>query len=120
MDVDLARTLVTIVETGSFKEAANKLNLTQSAVSARVKLLEDVVGKRLLDRSKSGVQLTPSGEHFYRHATTMVRVWRQALLEVGLSEKHVDHLVVGHKSVFGKAFCSNGSRGYEKPEQISQ
>ena len=95
MDVDLARTLVSIVETGSFKEAANRLHLTQSAISARVKALEDAVGKRLLDRSKSGVQLTPSGEHFYRHATTLVRVWRQALLEVALSEEHVDHLVVG-------------------------
>lgn len=95
MDVDLARTLVAIVETGSFKEAANKLHLTQSAVSARIKILEDVVGKRLLERSKSGVALTPSGEHFYRHATTLVRVWRQALFEVSLSEHHVDHLVVG-------------------------
>ena len=54
MDVDLARTLVAIVETGSFKEAANKLYLTQSAVSARIKILEDAVGKRLLERSKSG------------------------------------------------------------------
>lgn len=95
MDADLARTLVAIVETGSFKEAANRLHLTQSAVSARIKTLEDVVGKRLLERSKSGVQLTPSGEHFYRHATTLVRVWRQALLEVALAEEHVDHLVIG-------------------------
>lgn len=95
MDVDLARTLLAIVETGSFKEAANRLHLTQSAVSARIKALEDAVGKRLLERSKSGVQLTPSGEHFYRHATTLVRVWRQALLEVALSEEHVDHLTVG-------------------------
>jgi LysR family transcriptional regulator, flagellar master operon regulator len=95
MDVDLARTLLAIVETGSFKEAANRLHLTQSAISARVKALEDAVGKRLLDRSKSGVKLTPSGEHFYRHATTLVRVWRQALLEVALSEEHIDHLAVG-------------------------
>lgn len=95
MDVDLARTLLAIVETGSFKEAANRLNLTQSAISARIKALEDAVGKRLLERSKSGVQLTPSGEHFYRHATTLVRVWRQALLEVALSEKHIDHLAIG-------------------------
>ena len=64
MDVDLARTLVAIVETGSFKEAANKLYLTQSAVSARIKILEDAVGKRLLERSKSGVALTPSGDAY--------------------------------------------------------
>ena len=95
MDVDHARTLLAIVETGSFKEAANKLHLTQSAISARVKALEDTIGKRLLERSKHGVQLTPSGEQFYRHATTLVRVWRQALLEVALADEHVDHLAVG-------------------------
>jgi DNA-binding transcriptional LysR family regulator len=95
MDVDHARTLLAIVETGSFKEAANKLHLTQSAISARIKALEDTIGKRLLDRSKGGIRLTPAGEHFYRHATTLVRVWRQALLEVALSDQHVDHLTVG-------------------------
>lgn len=95
MDVDLARTLVTIVETGSFKEAANKLHVTQSAISARIKALENAIGKRLLERSKSGVQLTSAGDHFYRHATTLVRVWRQAMLEVALSEEHVDHFAIG-------------------------
>ncbi len=95
MDVDLARTLLAIVETGSFKEAANKLNVTQSAISARVKTLENAIGKRLLERSKNGIALTAAGEHFYRHATTLVRVWRQALLEVAISDAHVDHLAVG-------------------------
>lgn len=83
------------METGSFKEAANKLNLTQSAISARVKALEDAIGKQLLERSKSGVRLTSAGEHFYRHATTLVRVWRQALLEVALSDRHADHFAIG-------------------------
>ena len=95
MDVDLARTLLAIVEMGSFKEAASKLNLTQSTISARVKTLEDVVGRRLLERSKAGVQLTPAGEHFYRHAVALVRVWRHALLEVAMSEEHSDHLAIG-------------------------
>jgi DNA-binding transcriptional LysR family regulator len=95
MDVDLARTLLAIIEAGSFKEAANKLNLTQSTISARVKTLEEAVGKRLLERSKAGVQLTPAGEHFYRHAVALVRVWRHALLEVAMSDEHTDHLAVG-------------------------
>jgi DNA-binding transcriptional LysR family regulator len=80
---------------GSFKEAANKLSLTQSTISARVKTLEEAVGKRLLERSKVGVQLTPSGKHFYRHAVALVRVWRHALLEVAMSDQHTDHLAIG-------------------------
>lgn len=95
MDVDHARTLLAIVETGSFKEAAARLNLTQSAISARIKALEDVVGKQLLVRSKSGIALTNAGEHFYRHASTLVRVWRQAMLEMSLADHHVEQLSIG-------------------------
>ena len=95
MDVDLARTLIAIVETGSFKDAAGKLNLTQSTISARIKTLEETLGQRLLDRSKAGVSLTPAGENFYRHATTLVRVWRQALLEVAVAEDFSAHFAVG-------------------------
>ena len=95
MDVNLARTLLAIVETGSFKDAAVKLNVTQSTISARVRTLEDIAGRRLLDRSKTGVKLTPAGEHFYRHSMVLVRVWRQAMLEMSLSEAHALHLSVG-------------------------
>jgi LysR family transcriptional regulator, flagellar master operon regulator len=95
VDVDHARTLLAIIETGSFKEAASRLNLTQSAISARIKALEDVVGKQLLVRSKSGISLTNAGEHFYRHASTLVRVWRQAMLEMALADHHVDQLSIG-------------------------
>ena len=104
MDVDLARTLLTIVETGSFKEAATRLHLTQSAISARVKALEDAVGKRLLERSRNGVNLTPAGEQFYRHATTLVRVWRHALLDVALAERSVSHLAVGAQTSLWEGF----------------
>ena len=95
MDVDLARTLIAIVETGSFKEAANKLHLTQSTISARIKTLEDVLGRRLLERSKAGISLTPAGENFLRHATTLVRVWRHAMLEVAMTQEFSSHLAVG-------------------------
>ncbi|MBU2532669.1 MAG: LysR family transcriptional regulator [Alphaproteobacteria bacterium] len=95
MDVDFARTLLAIVDAGSFKDAAGKLNVTQSTVSARMRALEDAVGRRLLERSKAGVRLTPAGEHFYRHSVTLVRVWRQAMLELALSERSMMHLAVG-------------------------
>lgn len=95
MDVNLARTLLAIVETGSFKDAAVKLNLTQSTISARIKTLEEALGKQLLERSKAGVRLTPAGEQFLRHATALVRVWHHALLEVGLADQHSDHFAIG-------------------------
>ena len=95
MDVTLAKTFTAIAETGSFKDAADRLNVTQSTVSMRVKALEDVLGRRLFERSKLGARLTPAGEQFQRHAMALLRVWHHAQLEVSLSKHHTDHLTVG-------------------------
>jgi DNA-binding transcriptional LysR family regulator len=95
MDITLARTFLTVAETGSFVEAGQRLNVTQSTISSRIKALEDLLGRSLLDRSKSGATLTPAGQQFHKHALALVRVWEHARLEIGLSEAHRDHLSVG-------------------------
>jgi LysR family transcriptional regulator, flagellar master operon regulator len=95
MDVNLAKTFLSVAETGSFFHAARKLNITQSTVSARVKTLEEMLGRSLFDRSKSGATLTGAGEQFLKHALALVRVWQHAQLEVGLSDQHSDHLAIG-------------------------
>jgi DNA-binding transcriptional LysR family regulator len=95
MDVNLARTFLMVAETRSFIDAARKMNITQSTVSARIKGLEDLLGRPLFERSKSGAELTAAGEQFQKHALALVRVWQHAQLEVGLSDQHRDHLAVG-------------------------
>lgn len=95
MDINLARTFLTVAETGSFIEAARKMNLTQSTVSARIRTLELHLDKDLFERSKSGASLTTAGEQFRRHALALVRVWQHAQLEVSGSDKHRDKLSVG-------------------------
>ena len=95
MDITLARTFVAIAEWGSFIEAAHRLHVTQSTVSARVRTLENELGRVLFERSKSGAKLTPAGEQFYRHALALIRVWQHAQLEVGIADQHEDHLTIG-------------------------
>ncbi len=95
MDTTLAKTFLAIAEAGSFVDAAERLHVTQSTVSSRIKALEDMLGRSLLQRSKSGATLTPSGQQFHKHALAIVRVWEHARLEVGLAETHRDHLSVG-------------------------
>jgi len=55
-------TFRTVVESGSFSKAANLLGLSQPAVSAQVRALEDEVGESLLDRSHRRIELTEAGE----------------------------------------------------------
>ncbi len=84
MDIELARTFLEVVETGNFKRAADRLNVTQSTVSMRVKTLEDLLGQRLFRRSKAGAELTAPGHHFNQYALTMVRAWQQARQDIAL------------------------------------
>ena len=84
MNIDLARTFLEIVETGNFNKAAERLSVTQSTVSMRIKALEDELGRPLFVRSKAGTELTAAGVQFRRYATMMVRVWEQARQEIAL------------------------------------
>ncbi len=95
MDINLIKTYLAIVETGSFIEAADRINMTQSTVSARIKTLEQQLGKPLFLRSKAGASLTTTGEQFHKHAIALLRVWEHARLDVGLAAEHESHLTIG-------------------------
>ena len=66
MDIDRARTFLEIIHTGSFLGAADRLHVTQTTVSARIRTLEDDLGRRLFVRNRTGAQLTPAGREFQR------------------------------------------------------
>jgi DNA-binding transcriptional LysR family regulator len=87
MDLDLARTFIEIVESGSFVRAAERLNLTQSTVSSRIKELELQLGREVFIRSKTGATLTGAGLRFQPHARAMLRAWQEARSDAGLSER---------------------------------
>ncbi len=95
MDIELARTFLAVVETGSFVGAADRVHVTQSTVSMRIRSLEEQLGKPLFERGKTGASLTPAGVQFQRHALALVRVWQQARLEVALPSGYRSALAVG-------------------------
>lgn len=95
MDISLAKTFLEVVATGSFVGAAERLHLTQTAISARIRLLEDQVGRRLFVRNRAGARLTPAGERFQHHATTLVQVWERARQQVALPAGRANLVGVG-------------------------
>jgi DNA-binding transcriptional LysR family regulator len=84
MDIAAARTFLEIVKTGSFVRAAGNLNVTQTAVSARIRVLEQQLDRQLFVRNKAGARLTPAGDQFLHYATTMVQIWERALHQVAM------------------------------------
>ncbi|HSI55084.1 MAG: LysR family transcriptional regulator [Ramlibacter sp.] len=95
MDITLARTFLEIVSSRSFVQAAQRLHVTQTAVSARVKTLEDLLGRQLFVRNRAGAALTPAGEQFVRHAQTLVQVWERARHQVAVPSGREALVTVG-------------------------
>lgn len=95
MDIVLARTFLEIANCRSFVQAAERLHVTQTAVSARVRTLEELLGRQLFVRSKSGASLTAAGEQFVRHASTLVQVWERARHQLAVPAGRTALVTVG-------------------------
>ncbi len=78
-------TLFAVAETGSFRRAAEKLNLNQSVVSRRVRKIEDFSGVSMFERSASGSTLTTAGDSFIRDGQRVLRHLDTALAEARLA-----------------------------------
>ena len=78
MDIELAKTFLDIVRTGSFMAAAERLHVTQTTVTARMQNLEDQLGCKLFVRNRSGARLTDDGERFMGYASQLVQIWDAA------------------------------------------
>jgi DNA-binding transcriptional LysR family regulator len=73
MEIRQLRYLVTIVETGGFTRAAERVHVAQPGVSAQIRQLERELGQELLDRSGRTVRLTDAGEAVLPHARAALR-----------------------------------------------
>ena len=85
LPLDQVRTLLAAVDEGTFEAAAEVLHVTPSAVSQRVKALEQRTGRVLLLRTKP-VRLTASGEVVVRFGRQLARLERDAGAELGLAD----------------------------------
>jgi LysR family transcriptional regulator, flagellar master operon regulator len=95
MDTELARTFLVVVAAGSFVDAAQKLHVTQSTVSARIQRLEEMLGADLFVRDKAGTTLTAAGRAFQRHAVSLTRSVEQARQEIAATRGFRNTLTVG-------------------------
>ena len=95
VDIDLLKTFLEVNRARHFGRAAERLFVTQSAVSARIRLLEETLGVPLFTRKRNDLQLTPSGTRLLKHAESIVNVWEQARQEAGLEGERSVCLAIG-------------------------
>jgi DNA-binding transcriptional LysR family regulator len=98
MDIVLLKTFLEVARMRHFGKAAEVLCVTQSAVSARIKLLETTLGVDLFSRKRNDIQLTAAGHGLRRHAETIVRSWARASQEVALGKRFSQALAVGSQA----------------------
>jgi DNA-binding transcriptional LysR family regulator len=94
-DGELLRAFVGVAEDGGFTRAAQRLHLTQSAVSAQIKRLELEVGCALLTRSTRSVALTPQGEILLEYARRILALHEDIRKRLGPTRRIGGHVRVG-------------------------
>ena len=95
MDIELAKTFLDIARSGSFIATAERLHVTQTTVTARIKNLEAQLGCQLFVRNRAGASLTPEGERFVSYAMQIVQLWGKAKFDVPLPEAKTESISVG-------------------------
>lgn len=95
MDTDLLKTFMEVVEQRHFGKAASKLYVTQSAVSARIRMLEQEVGRPLFVRQRNNISLTKYGEKLVSHARDILHAWNNACVNLSIEEETRPSFAIG-------------------------
>ena len=85
LDVESLRALRTVVEAGTFTDAGTRLGMTQSAVSWKIKRLEERVGLELVKRGAE-IEATPDGQDLLHYAQLILDAHDEAVERLGRSD----------------------------------
>lgn len=83
LDPRLLRSFIAIADAGSFTQAAERLNMTQSTISQQLARLEDAVGQSLVDRDTRPIQPTAAGERLLGYARRILALQHEAETALG-------------------------------------
>ncbi|WP_029075995.1 LysR family transcriptional regulator [Kaistia adipata] len=82
-ELDLLKTFVSVVDSGGFTRAGERVHRTQSTVSQQIRKLEEAAGATLLLREGRGVRLTAEGERLVGYARRILALSEEARSAVG-------------------------------------
>ncbi len=115
LDPDLLRCFLAVTDTGGFTAAGERIGLSQSAVSLKVKRLEEQLDRRLFERTSRSLALTEEGELLQGLARRLLAMHEEAVrrltapplegrMRLGMSEYFVPQHLVGLLASFRHAY----------------
>lgn len=107
MNIQLARTFLEVVKAGSMSLAADRLHVTHSTVTVRIKTLEDILRRQVLVRNRNGVQLTADGTRFLEFAESLVRTWQITRRNMSLASGFESILSIGVERTLWKGVAND-------------
>jgi len=107
MDITALEYFKIIAESGSLTKAAQQLHITQPAMSAMLKKLEEELGGELFDRSPNRIHLNKAGEVALVHVHAILRNVEQLKADVLSAARQIQTLSI--------AFCDQGVRWFSAP-----
>ncbi|WP_448211909.1 LysR family transcriptional regulator [Colwellia sp. MEBiC06753] len=87
MDIRVFKTFIAVAENRHFGKAAEQLYITQAAVSARIKQLEDFYQAKLLVRDKNNLKLTPAGDALLTYAHLIIDQVNESKQQVSVASQ---------------------------------
>ncbi|OAP43054.1 LysR family transcriptional regulator [Sinorhizobium saheli] len=120
---------ILVAEHGSFRAAAQALDLSQSTISRRIQLLERRIGIALFDRSRKGAELTSAGARFLQSAAVGASHMEQAILDTRKAHRgEIGELRIGVATSLANGFLGDLLESYRasypsvdvRVEEVSQ
>jgi DNA-binding transcriptional LysR family regulator len=107
VDTELLKTFLEVSKTRHFGRAAESLYLTQSAVSSRIRLLENQLGVNLFTRHRNNIRLTSAGEQLLPYAENLITTWQQARHAIIKSSPKNNMLSIGALALIWESYLTD-------------
>jgi DNA-binding transcriptional LysR family regulator len=96
LDIECVQAFVLVADLASFTRAAEAMDATQSAVSLKIKRLEDDLGRRLFERTPRRVRLTAAGQLFLDRARRLIAAHGEALAAFAIERRRLSVGISDH------------------------
>ena len=112
MDTEYLRTFLTLAENGNFSETAKRHYVVQSAISARIRELENEVGQKIFIRNRNHAELTPAGKVLLDYAKRIVDLESMAITDVNSTDTFLSQLVIETVYAFYDSYIQKNVQRY--------